>query len=46
MTVESGEPGGQPAPSAGEPPRAVLYALYVLLVIILIAVLIIVSVYA
>ena len=46
MTTDAGEPGGQPAPPAGEPPRAVLYALYVLLVIILFTVLVIVGVYA
>ena len=37
-TDETGEP-------AGQPPRAVLYAFYVLLLLILIAVLVIVGVY-
>jgi len=36
---------GEPAYSSNEPPRQVLYALYVLLFIVLIAVLVLVGVY-
>ncbi len=36
---------GEPASSSSEPPRQVLYALYVLLFIVLIAVLVLVGVY-